>query len=362
VNAGQAIASEQPADRANQGLVLDDVRHRFGAVEVVKGVSLSVGAGEVVCLLGPSGCGKTTTLRLAAGLERLQHGSVAVAGQVMSTPRETIAPEHRRIGLMFQDFALFPHLTVLDNVAFGLRGQAAGARRQTALGLLERVHLAHLAQVYPHALSGGEQQRVALVRALAPRPLVMLLDEPFSGLDARLRDQIRDDTLSLLKEQGVATLLVTHDAEEALFMADRIALMAEGQLVQVGTPEALYFRPEMALVAGFFGELNQFDGVARSGAVDTPLGRVAAPSLSDGVRAAVMVRAEGIKLGHAGEGSAARVESVRFLGGVSRVTMRLADGSLVRAKLTVERRLEAGECVRLTLDPRHGFVFPSSMI
>ena len=218
-------------------LGLEGVGHSYdGVLEVVSGFSLGVGAGEIVCLLGPSGCGKSTVLRLAAGLETLQRGRIQLRGETVADGESGVGqpPERRNVGLVFQDFALFPHLTVARNVAFGLADLPEHQRGQRALEALAQVGMAAYAGSYPHALSGGQQQRVALARALAPRPSVMLLDEPFSGLDARLREQIRDDTLRVLKRSGAATLLVTHDPEEAMFMADRIYLMQAGKLIQSG--------------------------------------------------------------------------------------------------------------------------------
>ena len=353
------LATVFSESRAAGGLSLAGVAHAYGRNLVLDAVELAVGPGEIVCLLGPSGCGKTTLVRLAAGLEVLQQGTISVAGCVVSSPSETVPPEGRRVGLMFQDFALFPHLTVVDNVAFGLRDLPAATRRQTAVTLLERVGLAGLASAYPHVLSGGEQQRVALVRALAPRPQVMLLDEPFSGLDARLRDQVRDQTLSILKEQGVATLLVTHDAEEALFMADRVALMAEGRLVQVGSAEDLYFQPASSFVAGFFSELNRLEGVSAGGAVETPLGSMPCHGVPDGRSVVVLARLDGFRLVDPPRGVPARIEAVRFLGPVSLVQARFAQGAVIRARLRPDRGLNIGETVCLGLDPRYAFVFPS---
>ncbi|MBM3483715.1 MAG: ABC transporter ATP-binding protein [Alphaproteobacteria bacterium] len=341
------------------GLALDDVHHAYGSRPVIEALGFAVAPGEVVCLLGPSGCGKTTTLRLAAGLETLQRGTIAIASELVSTAATTLAPEHRRVGLMFQDFALFPHLNLLDNVGFGLRHLPQIARRAQAMALLERVGLGALASTYPHALSGGEQQRVALVRALAPKPVVMLLDEPFSGLDARLRDQVRDDTLALLKEQGVATLLVTHDAEEALLMADRIALMDKGRLVQLGTPEELYRRPVNAFSAGFFGDLSRFQGRAAGSAVSTPLGLIPCPGLADGTAVEVCVRPEGIKLMAENGPVRGRIAAVRFLGASALLVLDLPGGERVRARCRASSGLAPDREVSFGLDLDCAFVFPS---
>jgi iron(III) transport system ATP-binding protein len=274
------------------GLELRGVSHRYGAVEAVRDVSLTVAPGEVVGLLGPSGCGKTTLLRVASGLETLQQGEVVIDGRLVADSGGSLPPEERGVGLVFQDYALFPHLTVADNVAFGLNRLSRRERQAQALAVLERVGLADFAAAYPHTLSGGQQQRVALARAVAPDPAVMLLDEPFAGLDRRLREQVRGDVLRILEETGAAVLLVTHDPEEAMALSDRIALMRQGQIEQVGTPTALYRAPATPFVARFLGETTAFEGMVRAGLVQTPLGLVPAGGLEEGQSAEVHVRPE----------------------------------------------------------------------
>ena len=213
--------------------------------------------GEILCLLGPSGDGKTTLLRLVAGLEPLQAGRIELGGVVVGEPGREVPPEQRHVGFVFQDYALFPHLTVAENVAFGLTASPRGERSWAVTEALARVGLETYANAYPHMLSGGQQQRVALARALAPRPQVVLLDEAFASLDARLREQVRDDTLHVLQTAGIPAMIVTHDAEEAMFLADRIALMRGGRVVQLGRPEELYLAPADPFVATFLGEVNR---------------------------------------------------------------------------------------------------------
>src|SRR6185295_5733713 len=233
-------------------LVVEGVTHRFGPTLALDGVSLTVPKGEILCLVGPSGCGKSTLLRVAAGLETLPAGKVAIEGRaVAEAGRPEVPPEARNIGFLFQDFALFPHLSVLDIAAFGLHRLAPGERRRRALAALKRVGMEELAGAFPHMLSGGQQQRVALARAMAPAPRLFLLDEPFSGIDARLRRRLLEDTWRVLKDSGAASVVVTHDPEEAMLLGDRVAVMRAGRILQIGTPDTVYRQPESVFVAEF---------------------------------------------------------------------------------------------------------------
>ena len=302
---------------------------------VVDDVTLSVEAGRVTCLLGPSGCGKSTTLRIVAGVDRQDGGTVTLEGDVVSDALRHDPPERRNVGLMFQDFALFPHLTVARNVGFGLRARDPG--RVDAL--LARMGLAGHARKFPHELSGGEQQRVALARALAPRPRVMLMDEPFSGLDNRLRDGVRDATLDVLREEGAAVLLVTHEPDEAMRMADEIALMREGRVVQRAAPYNLYNQPVDREAAAFFSDINVLRGDVHGALTDTPFGRFLAPGLPDGTAVDIVFRPQHVRLDfdRQGRGPAptaregvparARVERARFMGKESLVEFRTDDGA-----------------------------------
>lgn len=259
-------------------LDIQRVRQVFGSTLAVDDVSLAVRPGETVCLLGHSGCGKTTLLRMVAGLERPTSGKVILDGREVAGPGVFVPPEQRGVGLMFQDYALFPHLTILENVMFGLARMPGAKARAIAEASLTRVGLAKYAGDYPHMLSGGEQQRVALARALAPQPGILLMDEPFSNLDQRMRERIREETMGLLHEKDATALVVTHDPNEAMMIADRIVLMRSGRIVQTGTPQELYEAPVSLFAARFFCDLNEIEAVARDGRVETPLGTFAAPT------------------------------------------------------------------------------------
>mgnify|MGYP001338964982 CR=1 FL=1 len=276
-------------------LEVQHLTRHFGSRPAVDDVSLTIAPGQVTCLLGPSGCGKSTTLRMIAGVERPDGGRIIIDGRVVYDGGVFLPPEARSVGLMFQDFALFPHLTVAQNVAFGLTGDKADKARRVD-ELLERVNLSGFGPKHPHELSGGEQQRVALARALAPRPRVMLMDEPFSGLDNRLRDGIRDTTLEVLKTEGTAVLLVTHEPDEAMRMADEIALMRGGRIVQSGSPYNVYNAPIDRAAAAFFSDINVIRGVSRGALTETPFGAFLTPGHPDGGEVEIVIRPQHLKI------------------------------------------------------------------
>ncbi|MBO9450287.1 ABC transporter ATP-binding protein [Tropicibacter sp. R16_0] len=352
-------------------LEIRNMVRQFDGRTVVNDVSMTIQAGQVTCLLGPSGCGKSTTLRMIAGVEMQDSGEIYVDGKLICDTVFRVPPERREIGLMFQDFALFPHLSVADNVAFGLKGPKAEKRARVE-ELLRKVDLIRYIDEFPHQLSGGEQQRVALARALAPRPRIMLMDEPFSGLDNRLRDGIRDETLALLKEEDTAVLLVTHEPEEAMRMADEIALMRDGKIVQRGAPYNVYTRPMDKAAVAFFSDINVLSAKVEGALAQTPFGQFLAPGVPDGTDVEIVFRPQHVKLdfdrGGKGPlptpaaGVAARgvVERARFLGNESLVEFRMDfDGSVLRATVPNVFVPEAGRVMWLTVRRDRCFVFPA---
>jgi iron(III) transport system ATP-binding protein len=272
---------------------LDGVTKRFGTTTAVDSASLCVGRGEVVALLGPSGCGKTTLLRLVAGFEHPDAGTVEVGGKTVAGATAWVPPEQRRVGMVFQDYALFPHLTVAENVGFGLPRRQRPTRVPELLSI---VGLDRLGGRYPHELSGGQQQRVALARSLAPAPELVLLDEPWSNVDPFLRDSLRAEVSEIIRPLGVTVVLVTHDREEAFTLADRIALMRNGQVIQTGTPEALYFAPASRWAAEFVGAGNVLEGRVVDGRIETAIGAFPANGASRMRAAEVLVRPELLEL------------------------------------------------------------------
>ncbi len=342
-------------------LTFDRITHRYGDVTAVRDFSLDIEPGQIVCLLGRSGCGKTTLLRLAAGVEEPVEGRVLINDREVSGGAGFLPPERRNVGLMFQDFALFPHLTNLANVMFGLKALPKAEAEREAMRALDRVGLGALAQAYPHMLSGGEQQRVALARAVAPRPSVLLMDEPFSGLDRRLRDEVRESTLSVLRESRVTCIIVTHDPEEALRMGDRIALMNKGSLVQVATPADIYTRPNNLFVARFFCDLNEIAGTVRGGIAETALGRFAAPGLAEGSAAIVAIRPQALRIRPDGTGARCRIQHRQFLGHVDLVEMAVEglDSPLI-GRLLRDAIPQVNDDLRLEFDPAEVLVFAAS--
>jgi iron(III) transport system ATP-binding protein len=352
------------------------IHHAYGATKVLNNISLTVPAGELVCLLGPSGCGKTTLLRIAAGLEQLQAGSVTIDEMVVADGAVQMPPEERRIGFMFQDYALFPHLSVLDNVIFGLFRRDRNAARARALEMLEQVRMVHHAEKHPHTLSGGQQQRVALARALAPEPRLVLLDEPFSDLDTNMRARIRHETLSILKQNNVATLMVTHDPREAMFMADRLKVLGEdGRILQSGRPADIYYKPADEYVARLFGPMNMISGVVERGGLNSSFGIMALEDTTarDGDAVRVLIRPEGMILSNEGDGeggnggdSAAPVDilSAHLLGDSSVVRFRVARGINSGAEFHVRMAgafdLSGKGQIWARVDPRHVFQYPQN--
>ena len=340
------------------------VRKAFGELLAVDGIDLDVAEGELVCLLGPSGCGKSTLLRLAAGLEEADAGEILIDGRPMGQGHDLVPPEERNVGFVFQDFALFPHLSVKENVEFGLAKLDSGTRNDRVAEALGRVRMAHHAGDYPHTLSGGEQQRVALARAMAPEPGVFLLDEPFSGLDANLRNRLAEETWYLLKQSGGATLMVTHDPEEAMLMGDRIAVMHDGRIEQIATPAEVFAAPRTAFVAEFLSEANRIQGtVQASGQIVTPFGDIDAGNLAPGTEVVVLIRYHAITLGHDNEeGAPAKLRAVLPYGRGSLVRLEFAgrDGPVfLRGRLPRTDLPERGSMVKVTLNPAHVFVFPA---
>lgn len=357
-------------DETPPRLEIRNLLRRYDGRIVVDDVTLQVQPSQVTCLLGPSGCGKSTTLRLIAGVEMQDEGEIWVDGQLICDTRYRVPPERRQIGLMFQDFALFPHLNVGENVAFGLSGDKPDvAARVTEL--LERVGLGDYLLAFPHELSGGEQQRVALARALAPRPRIMLMDEPFSGLDNRLRDGIRDETLEILREQDTAVLLVTHEPEEAMRMADDIALMRGGRIVQQGAPYNIYNAPVDRDAVAFFSDVNVVRGTVRGALTDTPFGQFLAPGVRDGQEVEIVIRPQHIKIdfdrngkGPAPtikDGTAARgvVQRARFMGSESLVEFRMDhDGSVFKVTVPAVFLPRNGTAMWLMIRRDKCFIFP----
>ncbi|MFI1164633.1 ABC transporter ATP-binding protein [Streptomyces sp. NPDC020801] len=331
---------------------LRGLRRQFGATAALDGLDLSVRPGEFLALLGPSGCGKTTALRMLAGFEHPDSGEVLVDGVDV-----TGVPAHRRdAGMVFQSYSLFPHLTALENVAFGLRMRKvrSAERRARATELLDLIGLADKRERFPHQLSGGQQQRIALARALALRPRVLLLDEPLSALDAKVRLTLREEIRRLQQELGITTLFVTHDQEEALSIADRVAVMRAGRLEQCAAPAELYGRPATAFVAEFVGTTSRIPGLVRGGSVEVLGQRL--PIDGDTPAAAdvdVLVRPEAVQV-RADAASGARVVAAAFLGASIRITVRLADGTAVKADLPAHDAagLGHGTPVSVSLPPR----------
>lgn len=349
-------------DDAGAGaLALDRVCCRFGPRLVVDEVSFEAPKGRVTVLVGPSGCGKTTLLRMIAGIERPSAGRILVDGREAVGADTFLPPERRRIGLMFQDYALFPHLTVLENVTFGLGEAPRAARRAIAEEAIARVGLAHLADQRPGRLSGGEQQRLALARALAPSPRALLMDEPFSNLDRGLREEVRASTLAVLREAGVTTIVVTHDPEEALAIGDHLVLLDGGRVIQAGSAAQLYAQPVSLAAARALSDVNLVPGRFDGGVLRTALGPVSVGARqANGTDGIACFRPEHLGLGPVGSGLAGRVEARVFRGASTLLTVAVpALAEPLRISVPTDRA-PAHQDVGVIVEPKAGMVFPAA--
>ena len=348
-------------------LQLSDVSHAYGGHQVVTDLSFLLPRGAIGCLLGPSGCGKTTVLRAIAGFERITKGEIRLSGEVVSGAGVHVPPERRRVGMVFQDHALFPHLRVAENVAFGLRGMSEGGRAARVAELLVTVGLERLGRKYPHELSGGQQQRVALARALAPGPELLLLDEPFSNLDVDLRERLSLEVRDILRRSGTTAVLVTHDQHESFAMADEIGILHEGRIQQWATPYALYHRPANRFVADFVGQGVFLTGyVVGAREVEIELGRLPASVPADcgpdctacpgGCRVSVLLRPDDVVHDEAAP-TRAEVVAKAFRGAEFLYTLRLPSGAQVLSLVPSHHDHAIGEWIGIHLDVDHVVVF-----
>ncbi len=334
-----SAAPETPAIR------LQDVEKHFDDVGAANGVTFDLEQGELLALLGPSGCGKTTTLRLIAGFERLDGGVIEIGGSVVSSQSVHLPPEKRRVGMVFQEYALFPHMSVADNIRFGLHAYAG--EKDVRIGdVLELVGLQGLGQRMPSELSGGQQQRVALARALAPEPELILLDEPFSNLDAGLRVRVRAEIRAILKQAGATAVFVTHDQEEALSLVDKIAVLMDGRVIQVASPQQLYHQPTNHAVAEFIGDANFLPGVASGYQADSELGTVHLQYPAQG-DVEILIRPENVAVVPGPPDSVARVAETLFFGHDQLVTLRLPSGRTLNTRVGPMYNFASGQPVQV---------------
>jgi iron(III) transport system ATP-binding protein len=341
------------------GLSFEDVDVRLGGRTVLDRFSLRMTPGEIVCLLGESGSGKSTILRAAAGIQPIHGGTIRINERVVSGPGVHLPPDRRGIGLMFQDFALFPHLTLLGNVMFGLKPLGRRAALAQARQALRRVGLEEREADYPHMLSGGQQQRLALARSIAPRPGILMLDEPFSSLDARMRESVRNETLAVLRETHATTIIVTHDPEEAMLLGDRIALLRHGRIAQIDTAAAIYQSPVDLTAARFFSPLGEIAATVRAGEAETPFGRVPAPGHPEGTRVIVAIRPVGVlEMARSGAGVPGRIVTKRDAIGIDLCEVQVEGlDRPIELRQRSDAHFAPGNDVFLMLNPNRVLVF-----
>ena len=345
-------------------LTIQKLSKKFGERFAVNQASWSAQSGQIICLLGHSGCGKTTMLRLIAGLETPTEGSIQLERKVLWDPYQQVQAEERNIGFVFQDYALFPHLSVLENVMFGLKKIPKHERQSIAEDALKHVSMSHHIHSYPHTLSGGEQQRVALARALAPKPHVLLMDEPFSNLDHRLRDQIRQSTIDILKQTSTTTIIVTHDPEEALQIADQIILMHQGKIIQSGTPKQLYFQPKTLFAARYFSDLNEIKTQIQDQQLHTIFGNIDIPKhLTSNNEIRCYFRPHQLRVNRikTENSLAAKIISSNFLGYSQLLKLKIeAEDKVLSAYVEYSQHYDQADTVYLSLDLSQCFFYEAN--
>jgi len=336
---------------------------------IVKNISLNIKKGELVCLLGPSGCGKTSTLRLIAGLEIPNSGTITIAGTCVNDKNIFVEPHKRDVGFLFQDFALFPHLTTEENIAWGLYLLGQEERTTRIEELLKQTNMIKHRDKYPHELSGGEQQRVSLARALAPKPSILLLDEPFSSLDTNLRYEIREETSQILKDTNTTAIIVTHDPEEAMLIADKIILMYDGEILQEGTAEELYKKPKNRVVASFLGYVNQVDGLVNGNIIETEIGNIPNQNFSTGSKLDVIIRPQALsiskKISDGQQNPYAIIESIKFTGTAYYIWTRMKTTGDVQQRYLIiqehKEKFKVGEQIQFQINKKQIFIFKQNI-
>jgi len=326
--------------------------------KIVSDISLSLFPGEVLCLLGDSGCGKTSLLRLISGLEKEDSGEIFINEEIISSKKFSALPENRPVSMIFQDYALFPHMTVYQNIAYGVSALQKEQKKSKIDKIIRDLDIQEHLKKYPHELSGGEQQRVALARAIAPEPLILLMDEPFSGLDRSLKEYIREETISLLRNSQAAIILVTHDPEEAMLVGDRIALMRNGKINQIGTNDEMIFQPINDYTVSTFSNVNTYQSVIKNKKVETPFGFFEIPDNISGNQAKILIRDQAFQIVSPTENNSYKVNQIDYTGENSRIELR-ATNSDTQVKITVPGKtsVKLDDKIGLSVDERYVHIF-----